>query len=52
MSKCCVGPANNTNSNSAQASSMLMSDMTRTPLSTPDTATMIAAPIIRVIRPT
>ncbi|MCY1558305.1 hypothetical protein D9M68_952270 [compost metagenome] len=52
LSKCWVGPANSTNSNNAQARSMLMSDMTRTPLSTPATATMIAAPIISTIRPT
>ncbi len=46
LSRCWVGPANSTNSSRATASTMLMSDMIRTPLSTPDTATAMAAPII------
>ncbi|MET3146886.1 UNVERIFIED_ORG: hypothetical protein ABIB63_002684 [Xanthomonas axonopodis] len=37
------------NNNSAMASSMLMSDIQRTPFSTPETATTMAAPIIATI---
>ena len=50
MNKCWVGPANSTNNNNAQARNRLMSLITRTPFSTPATATATAAPIIRVMR--
>ncbi|MNL61750.1 hypothetical protein D3C87_1857080 [compost metagenome] len=52
MNRCWVGPANSTNSSNAQARNMLMSDITRTPFSTPATATATAAPIMRVISAT
>ena len=52
LSRYWVGPANSMNSSSEIASSMLMLDIQRTPFSTPETATVIAAPIISTISPT